>query len=384
MPQNAFQMAKSKYNHKNLYDYKYGVCRNGPTGTDETGRIGENEMTYFKNIKSFEDLKSQYKALLKSNHPDNGGDVEAMKDINVQFDALFQIWKGRKEAQTGATVNETADGTRSQFYTEFGWEGNRHDWNRSLKEIAQIVRAYVKEKYPTYKFSVRTSYASMCQELHVSLKEAPGNIYKESPAELTEDERNKLWRSLYYNNIFIKDCWTDAELDEAIMTAWAQNDCYKVYNDATAAMLTDIDSFVKSYNYEDCDGMIDYFNVDFYYFGCRPDDLKIVPKTARIKNKTAKPAKADNSTPEPGKNEKSENTALLGHASGYIYKITKGEDTRDGSDLWLVRIAETLDRAEFIAENKVMNERGGYYSKFRKAFIFRFDPTDILTGKKAA
>lgn len=68
----------------------------------------------------------------------------------------------------------------------------------------------------------------------------------------------------------------------------------------------------------------------------------------------------------------------------YTYRITKGEDTRDGSELWLVRIEETLDRAAYIAENNAMKERGGYYSKFRKAFIFRFDPTEILTGKKAA
>lgn len=341
-------------------------------------------MTYFKNIKSFEDLKSQYRALLKSNHPDNGGDVEVMKEINVQFDALFPIWKGRKESQTGTTVNETADGTRNQFYTEFGWEGIRHDWNRSLKEIAQIVRAYIKEKYPTYKFSVRTSYASMCQELHVSLKEAPAEIYKVSPAELTEDERSELRRRLYYNNIFTKDRWTDAELDGAIITAWGKSDSYKVYNDATAAMIADVDAFVRSYNYEDCDGMIDYFNVDFYYFGCRPDDLKIVPKTARIKNKTTKPAKATNSAPKQEKAAKSENTVLLGQSSGYTYKITKGEDTRDGSELWLVRIMESLERASYIAESKAMKERGGYYSKFRKAFIFRFDPTAVLTVCKIA
>lgn len=79
-----------------------------------------------------------------------------------------------------------------------------------------------------------------------------------------------------------------------------------------------------------------------------------------------------------------ENTVLPDNKSGYTYKITKGEDTRDGSELWLVRIEETLDRAEYIAENKAMQARGGYYSKFRKAFIFRFDPSEILDGKKAA
>lgn len=338
-------------------------------------------MKYFKNVKSLEDLKNQFKTLARKNHPDAGGDAETMKAINCEYDALFPIWKNRHNAEEPQNqTTETADSTRCEFYTEFGWEGSRHDWNRSLKEVAQIVRAYVKEKYPTYKFSVRTSYASMCQELHVSLKEAPADIYKSSPAELTEDERSELQRRLYYNNIFTKDCWTDVELDEAIIAAWIKSDCYKIYNEATATMIADVDAFVKSYNYEDCDGMIDYFNVDFYYFGCRPDDLKIVPKTARIKNHDTTPAK------KPGRKSakpKQADPEEIEQKNGYTYQITKGEDTRDGSELWLVRIEETLDREAYIAENKAMQTRGGYYSKFRKAFIFRFDPSKILTGKKA-
>lgn len=340
---------------------------------------------YFKSITSYEELKNQYRELLKKFHPDNnGGDLEAMKEINVEYDALFPIWKNRRETETGTTVQETADSTRRQFYTEYGWEGSNHDWNRGLKEIAQIVRAYVKEKYPTYKFSVRTSYASMCQELHVALREAPADIYKTSPAELTEDERNGLWRKLYNNGLFTMDRWTDADLDKAIIAAWAESDFYKVYNETTAAMLANVDAFVKSYNYEDCDGMIDYFRVDFYYFGCKTDGLKIVPKTARIKNKATKPAKAKDSAPTQESTPETANTALTENKTGFTYKITKGEDTRDGSELWLVRIVETLDRAAYIAENKAMQERGGYYSRFRKAFIFRFDPTAILTEGKAA
>lgn len=224
----------------------------------------------------------------------------------------------------------------------------------------------------------------MCQELHVSLKETPAEIYKKEPAELTEDEKCKLRRTLRYNNLFNKDSWYDRELDEAIKAAWKKSDCYKVYNETTASMLKDIDAFIKSYNFEDCDGMIDYFHVDFYYFGCKTDGFKIVPKTARIKNKATKPAKVNNSAPEQENTAETANTALPGEKSGYTYKITKGEDTRDGSELWLVRIVEKLGRAAYIAENKAMQERGGYYSKFRKAFIFRFDPSEILTGGKAA
>ena len=125
---------------------------------------------FFKNVNSFEGLKKEYKELLKANHPDNGGDVEKMQEINVEYDALFKIWKDRQEKETGETVEETASSTRNEFYTMNGWKGSNYNIDLSLKEIAKIVRTYIKEKYPTYKFSVRTLYASMCQELYVELK----------------------------------------------------------------------------------------------------------------------------------------------------------------------------------------------------------------------
>lgn len=333
---------------------------------------------YFKNIKNLEDLKNQYKKLLKANHPDNGGDVEAMKEINCEYDALFPIWKNRHNAeQPQNQTTETADSTRSQFYTEFGWEGKNHDWNRSLKEVAQIVRAYVKEKYPTYKFSVRTSYASMCQELHVELKESPIEIYK-TFEELTDGDKNTLIRKMCYNNLFNLTSWYDHELKAEFERIWNENgNFYKCLNEATQEVIEDVDNFVKSYNYSDCDGMIDYFHVDFYYFGCAQNNgknIKVVPKTARIKNKASKPAKAKNNTPKEEKAPEIENKPR------YTFKITKGEDTRDLSELWVVRIEETLSKDEYININKAIKAIGGYYSKFKHGFIFRFEPTEALKG----
>lgn len=336
---------------------------------------------YFKSVKSYDDLKNQYKKLLKENHPDNGGDLEVVKEINVQYDALFQIWKNKKEAETGEEIKETADSTRSQFYTMFGWEGSNHDWNRSLKEVAQIVRAYVKEKYPTYKFSVRTSYASMCQELHVDLKESPVKIYK-TFEELNNDDFREISKRLFmwdYNDEN-RINFLNASAEEKKKTIEESNSKYAyILNDATREVIEDVDAFVKSYNYEDCDGMIDYFDVDFYYFGCCQDNgakIKIVPKTARIKNKNASVKTSSKGKEQPEKIEEK--------PDGISYKITHGEDTRDGSELWLVRINETLTREQYLAENKAMKDRGGYYSKFRHAFIFRVDPTEILKGEKTA
>ncbi len=136
----------------------------------------------------------------------------------------------------------------------FGWEGSNHDWNRSLKEVAQIVRAYVKEKYPTYKFSVRTSYASMCQELHVDLKESPVEIYK--PFEdLTDEEFLQISRRLYYYNDGKIEYFLNAPADEKKKIIEESTNPYRfILNDVTSAVIKDVDAFVKSYNYEDCDG----------------------------------------------------------------------------------------------------------------------------------
>lgn len=240
---------------------------------------------YFKNVKSYEELKSQYKELLKSNHPDNGGDVEVMKEINIQYDALFMIWKNRKETESGESIKETADSTRTEFYTAYGWEGNRHNWDRSLKEVAQIVRTYVKTKYPTYKFSVRTSYSSMCKELHVDLKESPIEIYKKAE-EVTDEERRAFINKAVCNHYWTLDNWNDEKFCEEYNRITEEHgNFFRVLNDVTKAVIEDVDTFVNSYNYEDCDGLIDYFHVDFYYFGCAQNNgqnIKVVYKTARL------------------------------------------------------------------------------------------------------
>ena len=45
---------------------------------------------YFKECKSKEDAKKLYKKLAFKHHPDRGGDVETMKEINSQFDYFME------------------------------------------------------------------------------------------------------------------------------------------------------------------------------------------------------------------------------------------------------------------------------------------------------
>lgn len=334
-------------------------------------------MRYFKNVKSFEDLKNQFRVLARKNHPDAGGDAETMKAINQEYDQLFPVWKKRHNMTAEEPTTETADTFRSEFYTQNGWKGSNHDWNRSLKEIAQIVRTYVKEQYPTYKFSVRTEYASMCQELHVDLKESPIEIYK-TFEELTDDDKHQLIRKMEHNWLFKLTSWNDRELKEEFERIWSENgNFYKCLNDATQTVIEDVDAFVKSYNYEDCDGMIDYFNVDFYYFGCAQNngkDIKVVPKTARIKNKpeVTAPVMAEE------KKNANENAAVAEIDQEYEIKETK--HTKTNEVIFVVKIVRTLTREEYIKVAEKMKQLGGYYSKYVHGFVFKENPTPLLTS----
>lgn len=62
-------------------------------------------MTYFRNTSTLEDLRKQYKELLKKFHPDNpGGSTEATKEINAEYAELFKSLKSKHDS--GQTDNK--------------------------------------------------------------------------------------------------------------------------------------------------------------------------------------------------------------------------------------------------------------------------------------
>ena len=293
-------------------------------------------MKYYTTCTTLDELKKEYRRLAMANHPDRGGDEATMKAINAEYDAVFPAFKLAYNRTAQTPTAETAQSTRSEFYTANGWKGSNYDSARSLKEIAQLVRQFIKEQFPTYKFSVRTSYASMCQELHVDLKEAPCKVYKDFE-ELTEEEKNAVIRKAEHNSVFTLTSWTDAELKAEFERIWeTQGSFYRVLSEQIQAAVEAVDGYVNSFNYSDCDGMQDYFYVNFYYFGCNTGHVQFVPKTARI-TKPAEPKpeekKADSLrvvfVPEfdgvevyfPGKPAEATRTALK--AAGYRWHSKK-------------------------------------------------------------
>ena len=74
--------------------------------------------TYFiPTPKTLEELKAQYRKLAMKHHPDRGGDSEAMKAVNNEYDILFPKLKDIHQTKEGETytARQTTTETSDQF-----------------------------------------------------------------------------------------------------------------------------------------------------------------------------------------------------------------------------------------------------------------------------
>lgn len=67
--------------------------------------------------KTLEELKKLYRKLVFTYHPDKGGDAEAMKAINSEYDELFKVLKDIHQTKDGETytAREATTETADQF-----------------------------------------------------------------------------------------------------------------------------------------------------------------------------------------------------------------------------------------------------------------------------
>lgn len=87
---------------------------------------------YFDNASTLEELRSQYKKLLKQYHPNNkNGSEEATKAISVEYEALFKRLKDVHDARQ----TDTSDGKESAYNVHM------YDWENdvALREVLQKI-----------------------------------------------------------------------------------------------------------------------------------------------------------------------------------------------------------------------------------------------------
>ena len=214
-------------------------------------------MKYFLHISSLGDLKMKYRQLAKRNHPDLGGDTRIMQEINDEFTELYEIWKDRKEVANngydedykGATAKEYSD----FVYHEYCWKGENFDSSLRGNDLGKIFRQWLKKTYPTCKFSVKQGNGSWTTSFYINLYEADFNPFKGNPLESHEVNHYHLQR------------------DEKL-------------NARGMEVMANVIKFVQSYNYDNSNAMIDYFDTNFYVtfaIGSYDRHFKVMPVTLK-------------------------------------------------------------------------------------------------------
>jgi curved DNA-binding protein CbpA len=66
-------------------------------------------MKYFNNCKTLEELRKEYKRLVKQNHPDNGGSEDAIKVINVEYETALNNLKNADENENAWKYDQEKD-----------------------------------------------------------------------------------------------------------------------------------------------------------------------------------------------------------------------------------------------------------------------------------
>lgn len=99
---------------------------------------------------------------------------------------------------------------------------------------------------------------------------------------------------------------------------------------------------------------------------------KVIKKTVKAENNNTKTA-----------TEPTETTTEEVNVNNYTYEVSEDTDTRTNEAIYLVKVVEKLNREEYLKVNSYIKSVGGYYSKFKHAFIFKENPVELLNATMA-
>lgn len=130
---------------------------------------------------------------------------------------------------------EASESDKYEFYTQNGWAGSNYDQKLGAKEIAVKVRAFLKKEFPGFKFSVRSKWGMIADTLYITILSGPIQAL----------------------------CEGNPHSFESSISGFCEQDKGRI-TDEMLAVCAKIHAFVSSYRFSDSDGMIDYFDTNFY------------------------------------------------------------------------------------------------------------------------
>ena len=90
-------------------------------------------MRYFQDVNTLEELRRQYRDLLKKYHPDNkDGSTEATQEINAEYDRLFKLLKDRHESKSADSRESNAKTDSNNMKYDFTEDAK-------LREVLQQI-----------------------------------------------------------------------------------------------------------------------------------------------------------------------------------------------------------------------------------------------------
>lgn len=250
-------------------------------------------MKYFTKKMTLDEVKAAYRAAAMRLHPDRGGSTAAMQQLNKEFEVAFAIAQKFEKADATYTKRqpktaESASSYRRQFYTVNGWQGERYDRNLTTKDIAKLIREYVKNAYPTYRFSITSDIDSIT----IALTEYPVELTNsELMLKYYHTDYHKRWSYIPSKGTIETNSMTQSDIEEWIRyqveTAHCERNVSKSdtwMNPVVYEVLQDIKNVMNSYNYDNTNSMEDYFDRNFYdhvQIGKGDKPAKFVERTAR-------------------------------------------------------------------------------------------------------
>ena len=111
---------------------------------------------------------------------------------------------------------------------------------------------------------------------------------------------------------------------------------------------------------------------------CHIEEVKTPYEVEKVVKKTIKAEKKNTTT------KATETATEETNVNNYTYEVTEDTDTRTNEKIYLVKVAVNLSREEYIKVNQYIKSLGGYYSKFKHAFLFKDNPTDKLNATLTA
>ena len=111
---------------------------------------------------------------------------------------------------------------------------------------------------------------------------------------------------------------------------------------------------------------------------CHIEEVKTPYEVEKVIKKTIKAEKKNTTSTTTESTQSTQEEEI--NVNAYTYEVSEDTDTRTGEKIYLVKVTEKLSREEYITVNKYIKSLGGYYSKFKHAFLFRENPAEKLNA----